>query len=63
MRSRSVLAAAVLVLAALHTPALAQPAIRVSAFNPPSLGSYIPPVIKLVEKVPAADTFFYTGLK
>jgi NitT/TauT family transport system substrate-binding protein len=46
-----VLLAATLVLAAIHSPALAQPAtpaptIRVSAFNPPSLGSYIPPIIK-----------------
>ena len=44
-----VLAAATLVVAA-SAAALAQPAapptIKVSAFNPPSLGSYIPPIIK-----------------
>jgi len=45
------LVAAAFVLAAFHGPALAQPVtsvptIRVSAFNPPSLGSYIPPIIK-----------------
>ena len=48
MSLRSTWAAAVLLLAALHAPALAQPlpTIRVSAFNAPSLGSYIPPIIK-----------------
>lgn len=45
------LVAVTLVLAGIHSPALAQPAtsppaIRVSAFNPPSLGSYIPPIVK-----------------
>ena len=51
MRLRSMLMAAALVLVACPVPAFAQPAasvptIRVSAFNPPSLGSYIPPIIK-----------------
>ena len=51
MRLRSMLMAAGLVLVACPVPAFAQPAaavptIRVSAFNPPSLGSYIPPIIK-----------------
>jgi len=48
MRSRSTLTATLLVLGAWSSGALAQgpPAIRVSAFNPPSLGSYIPPIIK-----------------
>lgn len=51
MRSRSMLVAVTLVLAGFHFSAFAQPAtslptIRVSAFNPPSLGSYIPPIIR-----------------
>lgn len=51
MGGLAALMAAALVLAGLHSPAFAQgaaavPTIRVSAFNPPSLGSYIPPIIK-----------------
>lgn len=51
MRNLATLMAAALVLAGLHASACAQgtaavPTIRVSAFNPPSLGSYIPPIIK-----------------
>lgn len=56
MRTRLAIIAAALLLAAydaseIVAPALAQPArplptIRVSAFSPPSLGSFIPPIIK-----------------
>lgn len=49
LRAMAAVVAGTLLLAA--APALAQPAkplptIRVSAFNPPSLGSYLPPIIK-----------------
>ena len=48
MRLRLVPVAVAFVVAAFHFPAVAQspPTIKVSAFNPPSLGSYIPPIIK-----------------
>jgi ABC-type nitrate/sulfonate/bicarbonate transport system substrate-binding protein len=51
MTSRLTTAALVALVVSAHAPALAQPAaplptIKVSAFNPPSLGSYLPPIIK-----------------